>query len=175
MKRHYRAINSAGAKVVLQVIESWRKSSECDDNASLIEYTNDWVNRTNRGGLFLVKDNFYRFILRIEVTARKVLNSAFLCQYAGQDIRRVIMEKLDADKCLTVGWNTLLRSINNSNVSDTLKKAVFSKWISIRANAFVRAWVDQVKLKQQLNKEKDGTTQKIDTVAQPSLRKSLAS
>ena len=82
------------------------------------------------------------------------------------------MEKLENDTCLHVGWDTLLRSVGSSTVSDILKKAVLSKWISIRANAFVRAWIDQLKLKQQLDKEGSA---KVDQVAQPSLRKSLAS
>ena len=45
------------------------------------------MDSNNRGGMFLVTDHFYRLIVRIEMTARKVLNLASLEQYAGRDIR----------------------------------------------------------------------------------------
>ena len=171
LKKHYFSCDSQVAKSILQIVKTWNKS-KMPDTESLIDYTNEWVDRTNRGGLFLVTDNFYRYIVRVEITARKILNSEFLGQYAGQDVRKLIMDALEKDPCVHVGWDTLMRSVTNQEVAKFLKKLVLSKWINIRANAFVKAWVDQLKLKQQL--DKDGSTQ-VDKVAQPSLRKSLAS
>ena len=106
----------------------------------------------------------------MEITARKILNSEFLDQYAGQDVRKLIIDALKKDSCVHVGWDTLMRSVSNQEVAKFLKRIVLSKWMNIRANAFVKALVDQLKLKLQLHK--DGSTQ-IDQVARPSLRKVL--
>ena len=171
LRKHYRKVLSDDAKLIIKIIESWDKRLASNDHASLIEFTNEWVDKTDRGGLFLVTDNFYRFVVRIEITARKVLNSSLLVEYAGQDIRKIVMEKLEADQCLSVGWETLVRHVNNEHVRQVLRKAIFSKWVTIRANAFVKAWIDQLKLKQQ--NDKQATAKKVDSVAQPSLRKSL--
>ena len=80
LRKHYSSSTSESAKVILKVIDTWNKSKITNDSVSLIEYTNDWVDRTNRGGLFTVTDNFYRLIVRVEIIARTVLNSGFLSQ-----------------------------------------------------------------------------------------------
>ena len=68
--------------------------------------------------------------------------------YAGGDIREIIMTKLEDDNCLRSGWDTLMRNISNQNVCDLLRKMIFSIWITIRGNAFMKAWINQMKLKQ---------------------------
>lgn len=45
-------------------------SSDCSCSNS----TGSWVERVNRGGLFLVNNDFYTFIRNIEFELRKILN-----------------------------------------------------------------------------------------------------
>ena len=47
---------------------------------------------------------------------------------------------------------SLLCPINNSDLSNVLKSSILKKWIDLMANSFVRAWVDQLNLRQELCK-----------------------
>ena len=46
---------------------------------------------------WLVSDEFYTFVQGIENEVRKVLTINFLIAYYGQDIKEVILEKLNAN------------------------------------------------------------------------------
>ena len=50
-------------------------------DCSFTDYTGSWVERVNRGGLFLVSNDFYIFIRNIEFKVRKILNVSFLISY----------------------------------------------------------------------------------------------
>ena len=58
-------------------------SSDCSCSNS----TSSWVERVNRGGLFLVNNDFYTFIRNIEFELRKILNVSFFISYCGENIR----------------------------------------------------------------------------------------
>jgi len=162
---HFRRVKSTPESILaLKIVDMWNRAGVERESLSLLEYTtNEWVEKVNRGGLFLVTDNFYRLIVRIEITARTVLNTQFLSQYAGEDMQVIILEKLKCDPIVIFGWNSLTRNIENKNLCDCLKLLIFKKWIAIRAYSFVRAWVDKVK----------HNSSKADAKAQPSLRKVL--
>ena len=54
MRKHYRKVSSDDTKLIIKIIESWDKRLASDDHVSLIEFTKEWVDKTDRGGLFLV-------------------------------------------------------------------------------------------------------------------------
>ena len=60
-------------------------SSDCSCSNS----TGSWVECVNRGGLFLVNNDFYTFIRNIEFELRKILNVSFFISYCGENIREV--------------------------------------------------------------------------------------
>ena len=94
---------------VLSIINSWNKSGLKEQGLGILDYTTQWVEKVNRGGLFLVTDNFYRFIVRVEITARTVLNTQLVAKYAGEDLRKVITNKLNSDPFVNFGWESLVR------------------------------------------------------------------
>ena len=166
IRSHFRRVKSTPESIsALQIVESWNKAGLEQESLSLLDYTNEWIEKINRGGLFLVTDNFYRLIIRIEITVRTVLNVQFLLQYAGEDIRIIILDRLKNDSYVTFGWDSLTRDVENKSLCDRLKLIVFNKWISIRAYSFVKVWIDKVKHQ----------SSKVDVKAQPSLRKVLGS
>ena len=59
----------------------------------LLKFTKTWVDRANRGGLFLVNDEFLLFIRNVEEVARKVFNKNLLQTYHGEDLRDILMKK----------------------------------------------------------------------------------
>ena len=158
-------------KIMLDIMKTWNKADLPKDDLNILQYTNEWVDKVNRGGLFLVTDNVYRFIVRVEIVARTILNTKLIATYAGEDLREIIIEKLDADPFVTIGWDSLVRDIENKKLCCQLKRIIFDKWVTIRTNSFVKSWVDLVKFKHAQNKK---SQRKVDSRAQPSLRKSLS-
>ena len=60
-------------KVMEQVLSMWvakRKFPE-HNPISLLDYTNAWTEKVNRGGLYEVSDQFYLFICTIELVVRE--------------------------------------------------------------------------------------------------------
>ena len=169
LKNHFK--DGKSSKTVLTIIKSWQKDTDGPTGRNeTLSYTNEWVDQLNRGGLFLVTDNFYRLVVRIEVTLRIVLNVKLLCKYNHENIRDVIYDKLDKDPFINYAWLSLIRNVENTVLCDKLKKMVLHKWITIRATSFVKAWVDNKKLKE-ANKKKRGQT--VSWSAEPGLRKTL--
>ena len=160
LAKRYKNQSSTLSKVILDFIETWRGKS--DDNLKL-EHTKTWCEKINRGGLFLVNDEFYVFIRRIENVARTVLNKDLLTNYKGEDLRDVIMDKLKCDSYIDLSWSCLTRNFENPDAVFILKEVIFKKWIGMRARSFVNAWIQIAK-----NKKKE-----ISNKSEPSLRKTL--
>ena len=51
------------------------------------------------------------------------------------------MSEFNKNNLIDLCWNR----ISNETLKNTLKSEVLRKWVNIRGNAFVRAWVDTVK------------------------------
>ena len=86
------------------------------------------------GGLIKVNDQFFLFITYIETLVRKTLTFSFMKTYEGEDICEVLHEKLEGSNMINKLWESLTRYIPN-------RHEVLSKWIDIRANAFVKTFV----------------------------------
>ena len=64
---------------------------------------------------------------------------------------------------------SLTKDLESNALATQLKCLVLNKWINIRANAFIKAWVNIAKYKYAEEKGK-----KIDNKGQPALRKTLS-
>ena len=62
-------------------------------------------------------------------------------KYGGENIQNLLMSEFSNNNLIDICWN----SISNETLKNTLKSEVLRKWVNIRGNAFVRAWVDTVK------------------------------
>ena len=51
-----------------------------------------------------MNDEFYIFIRRIENVARSVLKCNIIENYKGEDLREVLMEKLNKSELVDIGW-----------------------------------------------------------------------
>ena len=87
--------NSVAALARRQVSSCWRRNTDIAfDKASLYEYTREWVNRMNRGGLIEVTNHFFLLINLIERKDRNILNINLLITYSGQCIRDQFCSKI---------------------------------------------------------------------------------
>ena len=65
------------------IIGIWGEKTDicCSNSIAFLEYTQYWVEKVNRGGLIYVKDEFYKFIRKIEYTLQEVLNMKLIVVY----------------------------------------------------------------------------------------------
>ena len=64
MKLHQRFIKVPGEKAA-QFVESLSHMHSEGPTSSLLEYTKEWVEKVNRGGLFIISDEAYRLFVSI--------------------------------------------------------------------------------------------------------------
>ena len=154
------------SKAVIDLIKSWESDS---DNKLLyktfLEYTRGWKDRTNRGGLFSVNDDFYIFIRRVENVARTVLNSNLIIKYKGEDLRDILMKKFQASFFIDLSWTSLTKNVESQPLKDLLKEIILRNWVSIRTRSFLKAWVRII------NKKSGKTGNNVSEKDEPALKK----
>ena len=127
-------------KVMEQELSVWsanRKFSE-HNPMSLFDYTNAWVEKVNRGGLYEVSDQFYLFIRTVELVVRRVLNYNLIVTYAGENLREVLLSKLLKHEYVQTYWSIITRHIDNTVLKDMLLLKILQTWINIHANSFIK-------------------------------------
>ena len=171
LKKKMKNSHSTVGSTLFTLLSCWgcKEDNEKRD-CSLNDYTKDWIEKINRGGLLHVSDDFYNFIVLLEKIAKRNLNGEFLVKYCGQDIRKILLEKMEKNATIQSLWDSITRKIENKNLTDILKVKVLQRWMNIRIYAFVNCWVLIMRRKASRN-----ATHKRDSLkkGQPSLRKSL--
>ena len=174
LRNKYKKLQPSNAKAaLLEAINYWC-IDEASDERSFLQYTEDWTDKINRGGLIKVTDEFYVFMRHVELSARNILNVNLMKTYGGENIQKLLLDEFNKNNLIDNCWSSITCRIENESLKNILKSEVLKKWINIRGNAFVKAWVDIVKKKQYENqKRKNKTKQKISKKGEASLRKEL--
>ena len=136
-------------KVMEQVLSVWGAKGKFPEHnpMSFFDYTNAWVWKINRGGLYDVSDQFYLFIRAVELVVRRVLNCNLIVTYAGEELREVLLSKLLKHEYVQIYWSTITRHIDNTVLIDTLQLKILQTWINIRAYFFIKTWINVMKRK----------------------------
>ena len=175
LKKKYSKLKDIHTKEpILAVLNVW--SDELDgSHETFLQYTKEWVDKVNRGGLFKVSDDFYIFIRHVEMHARSILNVNLMKRYAGENIHLLLMKKIENSSIIDICWNNITSRLDNDILKETLKIEVLKKWVNIRGNSFVRAWVDILKKKQIDSKRKSEEKLKmtVSRKGESALRKTL--
>jgi len=137
---------------------------------TFLDYVHKWTDIVNKGGLVRVNDGMYIFIRRVEYCVQTVLSVKMLQVYKGEDLRKVIKDKLESDNLVISAWESISRLMPCRNLAKSLYLEVITKWIDIRAKAFVSSYVQIIKLTIRRNKNK---TVELSKKAEPSMRKTL--
>ena len=156
LKKNIKNKRSPEGITVYELLCHWgSKEGTMSTDCSFNDSTSSWVERVNRGGLFLVNNDFYIFIRNTEFEVRKVLNVSFLISYCDENIHEVIVEKLRDNKAIQSSWDFLTRNVANKMFTEKLKIQILNKWSNIRTRAFVNTWVQIMRQKSSRETEKD--------------------
>eukprot|EP00111_Clytia_hemisphaerica_P020418 TCONS_00060157-protein len=114
----------------------------------------------------IVKESFFVFIRRVELSVRGILNQTLIKTYNGEDLRDTLFNKLISDSLIESTWASLSCMILSNKLRATLKEIILTKWINLRIRSFVTAWIQAAKSKQ--------GEEKLSRKGEVSLRKGLA-
>ena len=165
--------HNCSVKAALQFLDSINTTQSANMSGnSYEEFVRKWTKLVSRGYLIEVNQEMYYFVKQVEIVVRSILNTQFIIQYHGEDLRDIIQKKISDSMIVTESWNSLSRTISNETLANVLRKQIVVKWIDVRANSFVNTYV-QI-LKRKINSKKiDPKTTTLSDVAEPSLRKTL--
>ena len=151
LKKSIKSKQSPKGFALHQLLSCRGSKEELDKQVTFLEYTKTWVDRVNRGGLLLVSDDFYMFVRGIENEVRNVLTINFLIVYCGEDVKEVILEKLNANPFIQNLSGTLTKDVCNKHLTEKLKLQILKKWTNIIINAFINAYVQIMRSKASRN------------------------
>ena len=159
--KKYKKMKSEQGKNYASLLKVWQVNNEETIIApSFLTYTVTWLNLQNRGGLFKVNDDVFRFFLSMEKVSGRLLRKDQLRTMSSTNVSETMMEQLQANNHVTA-WDNITSTCTFS--TKTLFVAVLKKWINIWINAFVKAINILTKKKKQASKK-----------GEKSLRKELA-
>ena len=69
----------------------------------------------------------FEFTKQLELVARSVLNTRFICKYSGKDLRDVIERKISDNKLIMRAWNVLSRSFMIETLINSIEKHMIIK------------------------------------------------
>ena len=168
---------SATASAAIQFLLSLKLENTSEIKVfTFLDFVRSWVNIRDRGdsgsGLIKVGNPMYLLVRRIENSVRTVLNVDFIGKYRGEDLRDIIHQEIKKSTLIHQYWESLSRNLPNKVLANLLKEQIITKWIDIRAHAFVKAYVQM--LRRNLSKTNDEKKSKmLSKSAEPALRKTL--
>lgn len=112
------------------------------------EKSGDWVAMEDRGGLFRLCDEAYRWFEAIELMVREVLVIEKL-QCINEEVKSSLIHKIISDEEVGHYWQSLMVEVGREE-SDLLFKMIAEAYISIRGYSSAKLFMEQYK---QANKE----------------------
>ena len=152
------------ANVFCKFLDTWEVKGS-GYSKTFLEYTREWIDSQNRGGLFKVSDNVYLFFRAMELVSRRFLTHDNLVKLQGVDIKAVLGNKIFANNLVQQYWSNLIDNKLNTDASQKLFDIVVNFYIKIRSKAFVKVYLDLKKMK----------CKNVSKKAEKALRKTLES
>ena len=146
----------------VQCLGQMAVSSDVDEE-DFLAYTKHWINKVNRGGLFQLNNNAFRFFVSIEKEVQSLLPD-YMAKSDGDSstfkeaIVRCIMHQEDVEW----NWTLLSQCIDAECDALELLQEIVTLWVTVRGFAITATWMETYK-----------AATKKTTVKNPGLRKGL--
>lgn len=117
-----------------------------DDNNSdetMLEYTTRWINKVNRGGLFIIGDKVFETFCAMEMVQRTFLKDLGNPLHHKIDIDAIEKELIE-DVDVQFWWALVCACLDN-DLTELLLKKIVKLWVTLRGFAYANAIVEQYK------------------------------
>ncbi len=121
------------------------------EGADLLTYTKRWLELVNRGGLFPLSDEAFRFFIEVELCVRTYLPHQLMKTHSEVEFATNVHDKIFSDEDVQFHWTLLSQNIHDTVSSDALLMEVIKLWVTIRGFSTTGYWME-------VYKEKEKTT-----------------
>ena len=110
-----------------------------------LEYTKKWIELVNRGKLFNVSDETYRFFHDLEMKVCAYLQDIFLAGGQVDQSKEEIISSIVEDTDVQFSWLLLCLDLDDEELSNELLKNVVEMWLMIRGFSMASSWMEYYK------------------------------
>ena len=154
LMKHYRKYpKNEFAVASVSALQKWRADSDQEiiasdtQESSFMSYTKAWLELINRGKLFSVSDETYRFFHAAEVVVKEYLNMKNLRTLSKvKSVKQELIQALKKNKSVVQTWLVLTSKVNE-HVAEKLKERVLKKFVDMRCCSFCSVYLICKKMK----------------------------
>ena len=126
-------------RLFVGVLQGMKADNQPGQPDSPLEYTEQWTQLIDRGGLYHISDDVFKLVEGIEIAVRRHMNTGAMTTYTSNcDLRALIREDIFSSQQILSQWENLAQSIPPKYYAMELLGAVVDLWITIRGYAFSR-------------------------------------
>ena len=147
MKLYQRFIKTPGEKAA-QFVECLCNMHSEGPTSSLLDYTKEWVEKINRGGLFDISDEAYRLFVSIEISMRSKLMEHLKKRKLTEDSKEgkaAIIDYVLNNNDVQFYWSMLSIDIEEEEHNSELLHHIIQLWLTIRGFSISKAWMENYK------------------------------
>lgn len=137
LKKKYATTNPSVVSWINELVDT----GSDEGVTSFFQFTKLWVEKVNRGGLFLVNDSLYEVFLAMEIVLRKFLKSIASDHRLDKDRVSAIISE---DNEIHFHWSMMSFDLDEET-SQSVFSDIMKLWITIRGFAYASAIVDEYK------------------------------
>ena len=145
----------------IKCLNSIGVSNEIEHSQDFLQYTQSWLRKQNRGGLFMLNNDGYQFFKTVEGHCRKYFQQKFV--KGASDIRLPVINAVFRDKVALEHWQKATVG-QDSVVSYQVMRMCIKLWINIGEHVFAMNYIEKFK-----------NLQKAEASKKKALRKDLKS
>ena len=145
IKHFKRYPSNTAAQVYIDLLSQWKVDcdyEQTETDQSLLEYTKSWVNRVNRGGLFVVHDDVFEFFKLMEQSVKPVLQKDFTESHKDINLKGHLVQTVRSTDEIMNAWCKITTDIQmNDKLNSILFDKVITRYINLRCNSFVASYM----------------------------------
>ena len=158
MKLHDRFIKQDGSKAA-QFVECIDSMHVVGPASSFLDYTREWIDKVNRGGLFYVSNNAYNLFVAMEIAMQVSLTKHIKSSYQlsaeeSRSKKKLIVESVLNNDDVLFHWYIVALDIKNEEEGLELLKHMTELWLTIRGYSICKTWMDLYKRQAQVENAK---------------------
>ena len=140
--------------VAVEYVECLNSMAMNGDESSLQAYTLEWSRKVNRGGLFEVNDETFRFFREIEIKMQWHLMEVLRRQVPIEDQKQLIIDTVASDEDVQFLWALILCDVRQEEHAIILLKDIIDLWLTIHGFSVAAACSEEHKWKTKSNTRK---------------------
>ena len=110
---------------------------------SFLDYTKEWIERVNRGGLFRVNDKAFVFFTHLELRVRTYLPK--LLRTSSGITKEEVLCDIVENEDLILSWMAAIGDFEDEWLASELLQHVSELWLTIRGFSAAGAWMEYYK------------------------------